>query len=218
MNDLRTAAQQALEALIWTTGSADFGEGGQAREGALKLLFRSIDALRAALAQPDDWTRCHHCGQTMPPVPLTGLDMFLDPQDGLKPKRYKPKAEPVQEPIRLDCSSPLVVHPHPAFQTTPPKAEPVEPVAWMCSNPELMAKGYERFASRCEGDWNIPVYTSPPQRQPLTDEVAALTAQRDALLEALKDIAGTDPVDAALDPQRAVRIARAAIKAVEGTK
>ena len=42
--------------------------------------------------------------------------------------------------------------------------------------------------------------------------------QRDALLEALNDIANTDHVDAALDPQRAVRIARAAIKAVEGEK
>ena len=48
--------------------------------------------------------------------------------------------------------------------------------------------------------------------------VEKLEAQRDALLEALKDIAGTDPVDAALDPQRAVRIARAAIAAVEGEK
>ena len=42
--------------------------------------------------------------------------------------------------------------------------------------------------------------------------------QRDTLLEALNDIANTDPVDAALDPQRAVRIARAAIKAVEEDK
>ena len=49
--------------------------------------------------------------------------------------------------------------------------EPVqEPVAWMCSSPELMAKGYKRFSSRCEGDWNIPVYTAPPQRKPLTEE------------------------------------------------
>ena len=48
--------------------------------------------------------------------------------------------------------------------------------------------------------------------------LAKVEAQRDALLEALKDIAGTDPVDAALDPQRAVRIARAAIKAAEGGK
>jgi hypothetical protein len=42
-------------------------------------------------------------------------------------------------------------------------------------------------------------------------------AQRDALLEALKEIANTDPVDAALDPQRAVRIARAAIRARNNT-
>jgi hypothetical protein len=49
--------------------------------------------------------------------------------------------------------------------------EPVqEPVAWMCSSPELMAKGYKRFSSWCEGDWNIPVYAAPPQRKPLTDE------------------------------------------------
>ena len=46
--------------------------------------------------------------------------------------------------------------------------------------------------------------------------LSKVEAQRDALLAVLKDIAGTDPVDAALDPQRAVRIARAAIKAVEG--
>ena len=49
-------------------------------------------------------------------------------------------------------------------------------------------------------------------------ELRRLHAQRDALLEALKDVANTDPVDAALDPQRAVRLARAAIKAAEETK
>ena len=38
--------RQALDALIWTTGSADFSEGGIAREGALKLLFPTITALR----------------------------------------------------------------------------------------------------------------------------------------------------------------------------
>jgi hypothetical protein len=36
------------------------------------------------------------------------------------------------------------------------------------------------------------------------------------LLEALRLIAATDPVDAALDPQRAVRVARAAIAKAEG--
>ena len=41
--------RQALEALIWTTGSEDFSEGGLAREGALKLLFPTITALRERL-------------------------------------------------------------------------------------------------------------------------------------------------------------------------
>lgn len=56
-----------------------------------------------------------------------------------------------------------------------------------------------------------------PHKQDLIAN-ARLIAAAPLLYEALKDIAGTDPVDAALDPQRAVRIARAAIKAVEGEK
>lgn len=55
---LREAAQQALEALIWTTGSEDFSEGGQAREGALNLLFPAITSLRAALKQPEPRNQC----------------------------------------------------------------------------------------------------------------------------------------------------------------
>ena len=43
--------RQALEALFWTTGSEDFGEGGLAREGALKLLFPTIAALRERLGE-----------------------------------------------------------------------------------------------------------------------------------------------------------------------
>lgn len=42
--------RQALDALIWTTGSGDFSEDGQAREGAVKLLFPTIAALRERLA------------------------------------------------------------------------------------------------------------------------------------------------------------------------
>lgn len=49
----------------------------------------------------------------------------------------------------------------------------------------------------------------------LPERVAALKSQRDELLEALTLIAETDPVDAALDPQRSVRIARAAIAKAE---
>jgi len=47
-------------------------------------------------------------------------------------------------------------------------------------------------------------------------EDARLIAAAPELLEALQLIADTDPIDAALDPQRAVRVARAAIaKAIQ---
>ena len=45
-----------------------------------------------------------------------------------------------------------------------------EPVAWMCADEDMTRKGYSRFSRNCEGEWNIPVYTAPPARKPLTDE------------------------------------------------
>lgn len=51
MTTLEQAARQALEALIWTTGSTEFGKFGHAHQGALKLLFPAIEALRQALEQ-----------------------------------------------------------------------------------------------------------------------------------------------------------------------
>lgn len=47
------------------------------------------------------------------------------------------------------------------------------------------------------------------------DPVAELEAERDRLLADMRLIAGTEPVDATLDPDRAVRIAKAAIAATE---
>jgi hypothetical protein len=45
-----------------------------------------------------------------------------------------------------------------------------EPVAWMCADASLINKGYARFSHVCMGEWKIPVYTTPPQRKPLTNE------------------------------------------------
>lgn len=41
--------RQALETLIWTTGSSDFCPEGKAREGAMNLLFPTIIAIREHL-------------------------------------------------------------------------------------------------------------------------------------------------------------------------
>ena len=50
------------------------------------------------------------------------------------------------------------------------------------------------------------------ERQRKAREKLRLEAAAPKMLEALQLIAGTDPLDAALDPQRAVRVARAAVE------
>lgn len=58
--------------------------------------------------------------------------------------------------------------------------------------------------------------TSDPDKRAEYRANARLIAAAPELLEALQLIADTDPIDAALDPQRAVRVARAAIaKAIQ---
>jgi len=60
----REAMKLALDALIWTTGSGDFSEGGQAHDGAKKCLFPAITALKERLAQPEQERNfCSRCGK-----------------------------------------------------------------------------------------------------------------------------------------------------------
>jgi hypothetical protein len=79
--------------------------------------------------------------------------------------------------------------------------EEQEPVAWL----KTMYSGTRPMleVDHLRKDTSTPVFTHPPRREWQSDE----------LLAALRLIAATDPVDAALDPQRAVRVARAAIEA-----
>jgi len=90
------------------------------------------------------------------------------------PQRVAQQDEPVQEPIRLDCSSPLVVHPHPAFQTTPPKAEPVAWEGWWLHHGQhnYRAKPLtsERVKELMKLAFEVGRESTPPQREPLTEE------------------------------------------------
>ena len=47
-----------------------------------------------------------------------------------------------------------------------------EPVAWMCSDESMTHKDYTRFARTKNELWNIPVYTTPPTRKPLSYDEA----------------------------------------------
>jgi hypothetical protein len=91
----KEAMKLALEALIWTTGSNDFGEGGQAREGAIKLLVPAITAVQAALAQPEqEPVFCEYCGGNDENPPDHCMDC-AQPQPAQEPMAwlYKGDAE-----------------------------------------------------------------------------------------------------------------------------
>ena len=55
------------------------------------------------------------------------------------------------------------------------------------------------------------IFVSPEMRAAAAAELRRLHEANQAMLEALKLIAETDVIDAALDPQRAVRVAQKAI-------
>jgi hypothetical protein len=58
---------------------------------------------------------------------------------------------------------------------------------------------------------------SAAQSGSISHALQKVITRRDELMKALQLISDTDPVDAALDPQRAVRVARAAIAKATGS-
>lgn len=149
--NLKEAAQQALEALeVWKDSLFD--------ENALPgwrfsvLGEKAITDLRAALAED-------------------AMQRLADEQQmierGTKAWADVPDATAWVNEMRGNVPAP-----------TSQESRQVEPVAWMCSDETMCRSGYERFSRVCEGPWNIPVYTAPPQRKPLTEEaIAALLSQ-----------------------------------------
>jgi predicted house-cleaning NTP pyrophosphatase (Maf/HAM1 superfamily) len=71
-------------------------------------------------------------------------------------------------------------------------------------------------AERLADDLDAWTLGKPTHHREAAAELRRLHAVNAELLAALRLIAATDPVDAALDPQRAVRVARAAIARAEG--
>ena len=77
----KEAMAMALDALIWTTGSGDFSEGGRAHDGAKKCLFPAIAALKEALAQPEQERNfCPRCGKRT--KDLTHIHTCTPPREG----------------------------------------------------------------------------------------------------------------------------------------
>ena len=125
MNNLRKAAEMAatdLEELIHWHGVRDSDDKlmpAHNQTPEIKSAIESLDALRQALAQPQEWKTCRHCGfQYRPP----------------KEDKWHPLAQPEQKPVRwinfnaatgqesIDdyCDSELASIP---LYTAPPKRE-----------------------------------------------------------------------------------------------
>ena len=192
MNDLRTAAQQALKVLEAGTDVDPIfaGETEVALRAALAQQVEPAQKQDAELSAALGWP-----GGISNPV----LDRKVLLQ---KVAALRLASQQALEALRA-------MNPYPASKEDQRASALAALLAALAQQAEpVLVQGElpPRYVAR-----------SPIQAEPV-EPVTTLTAQRDALLGALNDIANTDPVDAALDPQRAVRIARAAIKAVEEGK
>ena len=174
------ALKLALKALETLLDSFQRCEAGYPQHIEMRFAVRdtariAIDRAKEALAQPEHgWT----------PERIAGMARLKDAQD----KRLaQPEQEPVawyrdEDGIRIyyetkcwDDATPLYTAPQPwekfcdsncVWTDHHPDcklAEP-EPVAWKTDDVELYVRE-DKF-----GFYNIPLYTTPPQRKPLTDE------------------------------------------------
>ena len=177
----RAVVEQALEALEWISDcyvgdDDDAGECASCHQRSYKphapdcKKNNAITALRAALAQQAEQQPMH------PELRKMWEDHF---DKCFRAIPVPEQAEPV-EPVDVGLleyrgNSVAFIHQKmTAYRTG-------IDVAWDA----FRAKGLHPDGKTSLADM-IAKYTAPPQRKPLTEEVAALIAQRDALLEALK--------------------------------
>ena len=173
MTNLRTAAQQALEAL----------EEYQSKGAPFLACDGAVAALRAALAQQEEPVKpaplkrgiTGRCARKVCECEKEGLGpecIYLEPViDGYPLWSGIPKAEPDHE-TRAELAEQQVVqlaeerdHYRNLWQKAQ-QAEPVEPVAWITPGQDLHLNNGEGFRF---SDWT-PLYPAPPQRLPLTEE------------------------------------------------
>ena len=145
MNDLRTAAQQALEAL----------ERYQVKRQDFDRFADEVAALRAALAED-------------------ALQRFTDVNQELQAALAEPVQEPVAAANLRHTLTEVGYELGMMFKPQRP-AEPVqEPVAWMHTdayNPKNRHLEWSENRRGYLGDWiKTPLYAAPPRRKPLTEE------------------------------------------------
>ena len=187
MTDLRTAAQQALEALSEVDNCTyinDYGDAALDTAYESGMVYKAIAALRAALAQQDELVQ----EQDVEDAIEAAYWHFDARKKGLNEWAYAPQSErdafkaearklvrgyfptrQAQDTKRemLAVADAFIRGKRAALAQQEEPVEPVEPVAWMFTDREST----EFFEQREDWDgWWTPLYTAPPQRQPLTEE------------------------------------------------
>jgi hypothetical protein len=166
MTDLRTAAQQALDAL---NGVLDtYGEpldklsiaGGKFEA----LVCRdAITALRAALAQPEpEWV----LSQNELPPPYVAREPIAQPE----PAALEDIPACMFCGELIEPAAPTVVEP----DVPEAGCGNMEPVAWMTHENDLLPLFHQTKAGALAwGAEPLPLYTAPPQRKPLRTVIYA---------------------------------------------
>jgi hypothetical protein len=159
------AMKQALEALEYTTNLSRFLLNDEANIGPMLKADEAITSLRQAIEQ----------AEKQEPVAIYQYQLASGSWIDQTKNSYDYNVRHGQATVRVVYTTP---QPQQAEKqdveqsSTESKETFDQPVAWMCSDESLLHKGYSRFSRNCEGAWNIPVYTTPPQREwvGLTDE------------------------------------------------
>lgn len=169
MSDLRTAAQQALEALELVTDLTNHDDE----------IYEVITALRAALAQQDESVDADAAYQRWLADTHAPALRRMDSQGAFSAGWQAALAQQA-EPLNLrDPAVQKRLATQWGYVPAAQQAEPVEPVAWV--NQANLASARLTRDRGGQGDthtWSetrsnyhgVPLYTAPPQRRPLTDE------------------------------------------------
>jgi hypothetical protein len=177
MTDLRKAAEMAYNALSRDPADPIF-------------VGETIDALRAALAQPEQDLQL--VANFLKEYGLEVLEVIAalktqPEQTAMEPdiakvlfdnveSLYVEDAQPEQEPAKKPCRSPYCecavgACTHPGFYDARGSQPEQEPVAWIFApNNELLWPSEVEATNPIEVDSYRPLYTHPPKRKPLTDE------------------------------------------------
>jgi effector-binding domain-containing protein len=124
---------------------------------------------------------------------LDPFNAFLDVREPLRARLAEPEKEQEQPDAAGLFHNPIHELNGKARAAKTVRAQPEqEPVAWMCSNPELIRAGFKQFTDAKNSIWSIPVYAAPPQQQnqfnPDWDAMAVMVEEQQRMANRIEEL------------------------------